>query len=443
MSKEIVLSQPLSHQAPLLDSPKRFKIARWGRRAGKTDTSETALIIGHGPLIKYKPHGQRVTTRPMFKGAAQGGHMLWLAPSYPQSATIWERALVPMCGGVPGVILNEAKKTVMFPGGGSIMVRSAEAINNIRGMSFDGVVIDEAAYLDLKSSWLSVIFPTLTDRMGWAIIISTPHLGSYFNFLCQKEIDGQSPTWGQFHARSMDNTSLPQEALDALIAEYIPGSSELLEEVHAELITERGALFNADYFKKFYTDVTWQDVLCPDWSDKRIPFRDTLLIVDLAASLKQSADYTVVMAAGVTDTIGGVRRAAILDVQRQKIEGPDQIKLVGEQIRLWRPTKVLVETVGYQLTAIQHLRKAFPNTTFVELKPKGDKRQRALGFAAALSRGEVAFPKNAPWLAEYIKEHVVFTGDGKRHDDMVDVGSYLALYTVKARFTARPRLASI
>jgi predicted phage terminase large subunit-like protein len=96
------------------------------------------------------------------------------------------------------------------------------------------------------------------------------------------------------------------------------------------------------------------------------------------------------------------------------------------------------------MTAVQHLRR-MDAMRGVEIVPVGvdkDKRTRAVPWAAMLGRGEVFYPQHATWLADYVSEHLRFTGDGKRHDDQVDPGSMLANYLLKPLSSGRTRQAT-
>jgi predicted phage terminase large subunit-like protein len=50
--------------------------------------------------------------------------------------------------------------------------------------------------------------------------------------------------------------------------------------------------------------------------------------------------------------------------------------------------------------------------------PEGDKRMRLHAQTAAIENGFVWLPREAPWLAEYLRELTLFPAG--RHDDQVD-----------------------
>lgn len=74
---------------------------------------------------------------------------------------------------IPGVLKNEAELKVTLPNGNTIRLYGADNADRLRGLYFDGVVIDEPA--DIRPSvFPEIIRPALADRNGWAVFIGTP-----------------------------------------------------------------------------------------------------------------------------------------------------------------------------------------------------------------------------------------------------------------------------
>jgi hypothetical protein len=68
---------------------------------------------------------------------------------------------------------RESELSVRLLNDATIRLYGADNPNTLRGMYFDGVIMDE--YADMKPSvWSEVIRPALTDRKGWATFIGTP-----------------------------------------------------------------------------------------------------------------------------------------------------------------------------------------------------------------------------------------------------------------------------
>lgn len=152
--------------------------------------------------------------------------------------------------------------------------------------------------------------------------------------------------------------------------------------------------------------------------------------VDLAISKKDldkaDPDYTVIAAWCVFGTERGPF-LFLLDLLRDRIEGPD----IGKNIEAWHDTwkfaMVGVETVGFQLIIAQSLlRKNVPvremsNSLDAVYRLDKDKQARAYACTPMMADARFYVPVYAPWLAEYIRELTVFPNYG--HDDQVDVTS--------------------
>jgi predicted phage terminase large subunit-like protein len=74
---------------------------------------------------------------------------------------------------------NETLRRIALPGGGSVEVKSGDNADGLRGEGLDGVVLDEAAFLD-EYVWEHAIRPSLSDKEGWAMFLSTPNGRNWF-----------------------------------------------------------------------------------------------------------------------------------------------------------------------------------------------------------------------------------------------------------------------
>jgi hypothetical protein len=224
----------LPHQVPIVASAAPNKIVCAGRRFGKDVLDFQASVVGHGPVHDGMPQ---------FGGIIHGGDVVWIGPTFSQVLQVWREQVRPRFAGVPGIVLNESEHTVRIVGKGTLFLRSAEAIDSVRGMGsrLSGVVMNEAAHCDLEYALRSVIRPALLDNQGWLLITSTPYAGSYFNTLCDEvELGVRGDTWQYFHGTARDNTAIDPDAFQALVAEYPKDSVELEQEVFAKRV-EGGA----------------------------------------------------------------------------------------------------------------------------------------------------------------------------------------------------------
>lgn len=247
-SATLFLPEPVGKQPDWLDSPASRKVMRIGRRGSKTRFAFIAALSGHGPGWDE--------SQPLHGGVLQGGDVVWICPTYSNLSTVlWREEIEPRMGHLPWVQLNKTTHDVEIPGIGALMLRSGDrtAIDSVRGVGkrLKGVIIDEAAHLDLRGALQDVILPALIDNGGWLILMSTtnagadggyddtgaPQVPSYFNLICEQIRAGErGPEWQEFTGTAFDNPTLDQQAIHDLIAEYPADSPKLKQEVYAELL---------------------------------------------------------------------------------------------------------------------------------------------------------------------------------------------------------------
>lgn len=154
--------------------------------------------------------------------------------------------------------------------------------------------------------------------------------------------------------------------------------------------------------------------------------------MDLATSVKTSADYTVV---GVFGLAGP--DLLVLDMIRNRWEGPDLPKVAARVWQAYRPAYIGVEQAGFQLSTVQDMRRGAPHEDpprpplpIKALRPQGDKVTRALTLAARMGGGNVYVLRGAKWLPGLETEMAKFPKG--EHDDQVDTLSYAALEQTSA-----------
>jgi hypothetical protein len=110
------------------------------------------------------------------RGVLQGATILWGAPTFDQARVAWgecERA----AGGVAK--FSQSRMEITYPTGGRLIFRSLDNPDNARGHTADGVVIDEAGFVD-ERAWYEVIRPMISDTGGWAVLMGTPKGHNWF-----------------------------------------------------------------------------------------------------------------------------------------------------------------------------------------------------------------------------------------------------------------------
>lgn len=410
-------------QQEVYQDKRRFRIVRAGRRWGKTK------------LGVYE----------CMEVALRGGMAWWVAPSYRLGKPGW-RDLQRLARQIPGAYINKGERLVELPSGGSVQVRTAADPDELRGEGLDFVVLDEAAYME-PEAWYEALRATLADKKGRALFISTPAgVVNWLSELIQKieaEADGYgADRWGLHHYSSYDNPHLDPEELDDLAGEL--GTMVYAQEILAEIVELAGTLLRAAWFT-YYTrrtvtvmgaDDQPEDrtiVQLPDGNAFNLADCSLDVFVDPALSEKQSADYTVVLVAARTPEYQVderlVRRWLVLEVVRARLEAPDVLDTAEAARARWGATAIYFESVAYQASLVQFGKR--DGLVVKGLPADKDKVQRAQPLAAALERGDVLFPEDAPWLDDYERELMLFPNGS--YDDQVDASAYMVLATPSSR----------
>ena len=99
----------------------------------------------------------------------------YLSPFLRQSkAVAWDYLRAAMSSArVAGATVHESELRVDYPGGAQVRLYGADNPDAMRGVYFDGIVLDEYADMDPRV-WSEIVRPALADRRGWAVFIGTP-----------------------------------------------------------------------------------------------------------------------------------------------------------------------------------------------------------------------------------------------------------------------------
>ena len=168
-----------------------------------------------------------------------------------------------------------------------------------------------------------------------------------------------------------------------------------------------------------------------------VPVKDTVRFqtVDLAASKRTKADWTVVATWAITKTEPA--HLILLDRFRGRIEAPEHLPLIEELHDRWSAMKGVpdIRFVGVekQTFGLSVLQEAARKGLFWlrPLETDTDKYSRAFP-ASQLVKNHVAwFPERASWLETWESELLGFPNSA--HDDQVDCFSYAALEFGKRR----------
>jgi hypothetical protein len=137
------------------------------------------------------------------------GRYAYISPTYTQSKDVAWAYLKRFTANIPNVEHRESDLSVAFPQNGArIRLYGADNYDRMRGLYFDGVVLDEYADMDPRA-WPEVIRPALADRQGNATFIGTPKGRNSFHDIWLEA--QKSPEWFTARLRA-DQTGLLPEA---------------------------------------------------------------------------------------------------------------------------------------------------------------------------------------------------------------------------------------
>ena len=273
------LGQMQLHTAP---EDSRFIVACCGRRFGKSYSAarEAELVL------------------------SQKDKMIWIvAPNYNTSEKIFRIVYDDMVikKGYKPSQFSRKEQVLTFDWGSSIHGKAAEHPSSLIGEGCDLVIIDEAAKIsNFQRIWEMYVRPTLSDKKGKAIFISTPDGYGYFYDLYLK--GKTDPNWFSFNSPSWENTyAFPNGKDDDDLQE---AKRSLALEVYEQ---EYGAKFTS-LSGRVYNDFTRDDNV------GNYPY-------DYRSSVYITIDF-------------GYRMPAVLFFQANKIDGLDHIYIIDEIIHL-------------------------------------------------------------------------------------------------------------
>ena len=352
---------------------KRFSVLAIGRRFGKTFLALNLLCTK----------------------AIEGKKVAYIAPTYSMTSKFFKNCARRLTQIVKSI--NSKDYLIELVTDGSIQMFSFVSINTIRGNDFDFIVVDEAGYCDnLLDEWNNAIRPTLIDRAGEALFLSTPAgFNDFYTLFKKSEKDSQ---WASIQMPSHKNPFIPpQELID--VKESLP---------HDAYEREVLAQFNdstASVFKR-------------EWINKVEEVPDDLVIsmgVDLAISQRTTGDFTVMTVLGHhVET----NRYYVLAVNRSKLTFNQIVTQIQEMAAIHKPTVIAIETVAFQKVVADTLLET-TTLPIVAIHPTVDKVSRALPMAARFEKGQFFF-HDTPAIDEAVYGELLAFPSKNVPDDTID-----------------------
>jgi hypothetical protein len=185
---------PHKYQFEIHANLKRFSVLVCHRRFGKTFLAINALI--DAALRSPKENGRYGYVAPFLKQAKQ---------------VSWDY-LKRFALQIPGTRANESDLSIDFPNKARVRLYGSDNGEAMRGLYFDGVVLDEVADMRMET-WPEIIRPALADRKGWCLFIGTPKGLNQFHDLYQHALTNDTWYAGMFRVDETDVLDKDEVAL--------------------------------------------------------------------------------------------------------------------------------------------------------------------------------------------------------------------------------------
>jgi hypothetical protein len=364
------------------DSEHRYGIVATGRQFGKSLLAQNMMLYW-------------LLQNPKQKGA-------WISPIYNQCRKVFDELI----SAAHSIIVkqNKAELTIEFINGSTLVFLSSENYNNIRGFSFNYMVIDEAAFVK-QDAIEQAIMPTLTAIGKKCLIISTPKSKNWFYeyFVRGNTLNN---VYISFKGISRDN---PYVDKDFLIEQHKSLPREIYYQEYLAEFTDAG--------NDVFTNL---DLVCM-LDEFGIPNRSERYFIGVDTGI--SNDFTVCV---IQSESGRVEK--ILRTNGRTFEE------IGKDIVLecsrWNIVGGFCEVNGIGLAMFEllkpRIRKLMPFTTTQDSKTKGVRK-----LIYDIQEGKVELPSKqlmpevfnemSAYTFKYAANgNISFTHPNGMHDDVVD-----------------------
>jgi hypothetical protein len=325
---EAIVVRPHAAQRTVLEAEARFKVLDCGRRWGKT----------------------KLAAHVMLKHARKRKQMLWwVAPTYRVVKRGYKEILRQL---PPDVIVGTPPPDTNFDAGRPVVLKfkngtvieffSAERPEGMLGEGVDFAILDEAGMMT-ENIWAQIVRPTLMDRKGGAIMISTPRGRNWFYRAFRRGQDPDEPEWASWKFPSWTNEYLAATEIESMRKD-LP-SVLFKQEVEAEFLAAGSNVF-----------------LIPDEIIRPLvpPLGHVVLGVDLARRI----DFTVIYGANARtrencyyDRFQDVtwprqRRRIIRAVKKLLTSGATGVTIMIDSTGVGDPTFEELQELGFDVVGI-------------------------------------------------------------------------------------------
>ncbi len=206
-------NQKLIHEA-INETDTKYFVLDIGRQFGKS-------ILGQNQCVDFMLN--------------KGWSGAWVSPTYRQAKKVSDE----MDSAFKGLFnYNRSELIMRTPNGSQLQMFSSERYDNIRGFTFDFLIMDEAAWQD-EEAWTSVLRPTILVKGKKVLFLSTPRGKNWFYTLFQLGLTEDN--YKSFRFTSYDNPMIDPKEIDS--AKQVLPDHIFRQEYLAEFIDDAGSVF--------------------------------------------------------------------------------------------------------------------------------------------------------------------------------------------------------
>ena len=220
-----------SAQKTISESDARFKVVAAGRRFGKSFLSLSLMA----KVARY-PYSQVWYVTTTYSAAK---NIMWSYLKEKLQRFGWAKSF------------HEVALQANLVNGSVISLKGANNPDSLRGIGLNYLVMDEAAYLE-ERVWTEVLRPTLSDKQGGALFISSPSGRNWFYDLW---IDGQEDDeedWESWQFTTLEGGNVPPEEVEAARRNLDTRTFE--QEYEAEFVTYTGLVYYGFDYRESVVD---------------------------------------------------------------------------------------------------------------------------------------------------------------------------------------------
>ena len=212
---------PHPKQELIHKSTKRFRTLCTGRRFGKS------ILASREALFNILINNKRG----------------WIvAPNYELTKKVFREIIILLNLHFDGIIEKQSENLnyIKLVNGSELVGKSADNPVGLLGEGLDFLIIDEAASIK-KEVWQEYLRPTLADKQGWALFISTPKGKNWFHEEFTRGQDKAEKDSEGWNFLTSDNPYIPKEEIEHAKA-HLP-ERVFLQEFQGRFIEDIGGVF--------------------------------------------------------------------------------------------------------------------------------------------------------------------------------------------------------